>query len=153
MAASIEALLKTGRPKKVHVCCVIATPEGIDITAAEAVEIVGPILDKYSGKYRPWFISKDPIPAKTTLKYGPLGMYDPSSEDCGKFKSPNYKAWLIMIGPDARINGYVAGTVNLFVDVNTGKYEDFCVDGQISGIEGNYNIYRCDPKPKKLHFY
>ena len=31
MAASIEALLKTGRPKKVHVCCVIATPEGIEV--------------------------------------------------------------------------------------------------------------------------
>ena len=31
MAASIEALLKTGRPKKIHVCCVIATPEGIDV--------------------------------------------------------------------------------------------------------------------------
>ena len=31
MAASIEALMKTGRPKKVHVCCVIATPEGIDV--------------------------------------------------------------------------------------------------------------------------
>lgn len=31
MAASIEALMKTGRPRKVHVCCVIATPEGIDV--------------------------------------------------------------------------------------------------------------------------
>jgi len=31
MAASIEALQKTGKPKKVHVCCVIATPEGIDV--------------------------------------------------------------------------------------------------------------------------
>ena len=30
-AASIEALMKTGRPRKVHVCCVIATPEGIDV--------------------------------------------------------------------------------------------------------------------------
>ena len=29
MAASIEALLKTGKPKKIHVCCVIAAPEGI----------------------------------------------------------------------------------------------------------------------------
>ena len=127
--------------------------ENYNITAAEAVEIVGPILDKYSEEHRFWLISKSPIPANTTLKYGPFGMYDPSSENCGKFKSPNYKAWLIMIGPDARINGYVAGTVNLFVDVNTGKYEDFCVDGEISGIEWNYNIYRCDPKPKKLHFY
>lgn len=31
MAASIEALLKTGKPKKIHVCCVIATSEGINV--------------------------------------------------------------------------------------------------------------------------
>jgi uracil phosphoribosyltransferase len=30
MVASIEALIKTGKPKKIHVCCVIAAPEGID---------------------------------------------------------------------------------------------------------------------------
>ena len=31
MAASIEALEKTGRPKKIHIACVIAVPEGIDV--------------------------------------------------------------------------------------------------------------------------
>ena len=31
MAASIEALVKTGKPRSIHVCCVIATPEGIDV--------------------------------------------------------------------------------------------------------------------------
>ncbi len=31
MAASIEALLKTGRPRHIHICCVIATPEGIEV--------------------------------------------------------------------------------------------------------------------------
>ena len=31
MAASIEALVKTGKPRKIHICCVIATPEGIDV--------------------------------------------------------------------------------------------------------------------------
>lgn len=31
MAASIEALLKTGKPKRIHVCCVIATPEGVEV--------------------------------------------------------------------------------------------------------------------------
>lgn len=31
MAASIEALQKTGKPRKIHICCVIATPEGIDV--------------------------------------------------------------------------------------------------------------------------
>ena len=30
MAASIEALQQTGKPRKIHICCVIATPEGID---------------------------------------------------------------------------------------------------------------------------
>ncbi|MBP5257549.1 MAG: uracil phosphoribosyltransferase [Prevotella sp.] len=31
MAAGYEALLKTGTPKSVHIACVIATPEGIDV--------------------------------------------------------------------------------------------------------------------------
>jgi uracil phosphoribosyltransferase len=31
MLACIEALLKTGKPRKIHVCCVIATPEGIEV--------------------------------------------------------------------------------------------------------------------------
>lgn len=31
MAASIEALVKTGKPKKIHIACVIAAPEGIAV--------------------------------------------------------------------------------------------------------------------------
>ena len=31
MAASYEALLKTGKPRSVHIACVIATPEGIEV--------------------------------------------------------------------------------------------------------------------------
>lgn len=31
MAAAIEALLKTGKPRRIHVACVIAVPEGIDV--------------------------------------------------------------------------------------------------------------------------
>jgi uracil phosphoribosyltransferase len=31
MAASYEALIKTGTPRKVHIACVIATPEGIEM--------------------------------------------------------------------------------------------------------------------------
>ena len=31
MAASIEALVKTGKPRKIHIACVIATPEGIEV--------------------------------------------------------------------------------------------------------------------------
>ncbi|MCH5302072.1 MAG: uracil phosphoribosyltransferase [Prevotella sp.] len=31
MAASIEALVKTGKPRKIHIACVIATPEGLEV--------------------------------------------------------------------------------------------------------------------------
>ena len=31
MAAAYEALLKTGRPAKVHIACVIGTPEGVEV--------------------------------------------------------------------------------------------------------------------------
>ncbi|MBQ1667855.1 MAG: uracil phosphoribosyltransferase [Prevotella sp.] len=31
MAASYEALIKTGKPKQTHIACVIAAPEGIDV--------------------------------------------------------------------------------------------------------------------------
>ena len=31
MAAAIEALCKTGKPKKIHIACVIAAPEGIEV--------------------------------------------------------------------------------------------------------------------------
>ncbi|MCH5310217.1 MAG: uracil phosphoribosyltransferase [Prevotella sp.] len=31
MAASYEALVKTGKPAKVHIACVIATPEGLEV--------------------------------------------------------------------------------------------------------------------------
>ena len=30
MAAAVEALMKTGKPKRIHVACVIAVPEGIE---------------------------------------------------------------------------------------------------------------------------
>lgn len=31
MAAAIEALLMSGKPQKIHVCCLIAAPEGIEV--------------------------------------------------------------------------------------------------------------------------
>ncbi len=31
LAAAIEALMEAGKPKKIHVCCVIAAPEGIQV--------------------------------------------------------------------------------------------------------------------------
>ena len=31
LAAAIDSLLQTGKPKKIHLCCVIAAPEGLEV--------------------------------------------------------------------------------------------------------------------------
>ena len=31
LAAAIESLVQAGRPKKIHICCIIAAPEGIEV--------------------------------------------------------------------------------------------------------------------------
>ena len=46
-----------------------------------------------------------------------------------------------MIMPDSRINSSVYGTMNLFVDVNTGEYEEIRADGQISDIEWDRSFF------------
>ena len=116
--------------------------DGSDITAAEAVEIVRPIIHKYAEEGRFWSISRNPIPANTKLKYGPLGNYDPSSKNSGTFRSPKYKAWLIEIRPDSRINGSGQGSLIIFINVITGKYEEIDIDGEMSDIEWDESFYR-----------
>lgn len=118
--------------------------DGSAITAAEAVEIVKPIIHKYAEEGYFWRISKEPINSRTTLKYGPFGNYDPSSKFCGTFKSPGYKAWLVMFwnstanGPKGRC---------LFVNVRTGEYEEESIDGQVSGIEWDMSFCIIDEGP------
>jgi len=38
LAAAIESLMEAGKPKKIHVCCVIAAPEGIEVVKAALPE-------------------------------------------------------------------------------------------------------------------
>ena len=38
MAASIESLVKTGRPKKIHIACVSAVPEGLEVVKSALPE-------------------------------------------------------------------------------------------------------------------
>ena len=118
--------------------------DGSDITAAEAVEIVRPIIHKYAEEGYFWRISKEPIKSRTTLKYGPFGNYDPSSKYCGTFKSPEYKAWLVEFR-NSRTNGPKGRC--LFVNVRTGEYEEKSIDGQVSGIEWDMSFYTVDEGP------
>ena len=121
--------------------------DGSEITSAEAVEIVRPIIKKYADENRPWSVSKNPIPARTTLKYGPFGNYDSASDNCGTFKSPSFKAWLIMIRSDGMINGPSYEAICLFVNVLTGEYMEINVGGEVSGIEWDHSFYVITENP------
>ena len=115
--------------------------DGSEVTAAEAMEIVRPIIQKYAEEGRFWSISKNPIPGKTTLNYGPLGIFDPTSDQCGTFKSPSFRAWLIMISPDGMINGSSYEALCLFVNILTGEYVEINIDGEVSGIEWDHSFH------------
>ena len=39
LAAAIESLVQAGRPKKIHICCIIAAPEGIEVVKDVQVKI------------------------------------------------------------------------------------------------------------------
>ncbi len=123
--------------------------DGSEITLAEAVEIVRPIIDSYADDHL-FFVGKDPIEAQTTLKYGPLGNYDPDSKYCGTFKSPKFKSWLIVIGPNINING-VEKQLHLFVDVMTGKYQEVFLEGQVSDIEWDESYMKVAEDPSVLY--
>jgi uracil phosphoribosyltransferase len=38
LAAAIDSLLETGKPKKIHLCCIIAAPEGLEVVKAALPE-------------------------------------------------------------------------------------------------------------------
>lgn len=108
--------------------------DGSEITNAEALEIVQPIIEKYIEEQRFVLISKDPVQPETTLKYGPYGEYNPTSKYCGTIKSPGFRSWLIVIGPDRFVDGQLK-QLHLFVNTKTGDYKEVFIDGQVTGIE------------------
>lgn len=109
--------------------------DGSEITAAEAVELMRPIIEQHCEDGRFFLISKTPIPARKLLKYGEFGEYNPASRFSGTFRSPNFKAWLIAFGPDRAINGSMHEQLHLFVDVKTGEYTEIYVEGLACEIE------------------
>ena len=47
LAAAIEALMAAGKPKKIHVCCVIAAPEGIEVVKEALPEKLYHLVRRY----------------------------------------------------------------------------------------------------------
>ena len=122
-----------------------------DVSASASVseELIQPILAPYIADGRFWLVSKNPIPANTILKYGPFGHYDPASESCGTFKSPDFTAWLIYISGDTLIDGPAEDALCLFVDVLTGGYEKVPISGQICDVEWDSSFLKSSDEPSE----
>jgi hypothetical protein len=118
-----------------------------DVSASVSSDLIQPLIDQYVTEGHFWLVSKDPIPPKTVLKYGPFGHYDPASEYCGTIQSPDFTAWLVYISGDTRIDGPAPDALCLFIDVATGEYVKIPINGQISGIEWDPAFYEITENP------
>lgn len=87
------------------------------IDKEQALKLVESIAAEYEGQ---WIeISKDPIPASTTLLYnGVGGIVD--NDDYSTFVSPSYDAWLLVVDPDYHYGG-TQKQLHLFVNTNSGE--------------------------------
>ena len=109
--------------------------DDVSTSASVSTDLIQPLIDKYAVDGRTWYVSKDQIPANTVLKYGPLGVYDPDSEYCGTIESPEFDAWLLVIGDDPCLNGPSFDQLHLFINPDTGAYKEMHVAGMVSGVE------------------
>ena len=109
--------------------------DDVSTSVSVSTDLIQPLIDKYAIDGRTWFVSKNLIPANTVLKYGPLGVYDPDSEYCGTIESPEFDAWLLVIGDDPCLNGPSFNQLHLFINPDTGAYKEMHVAGMVSGVE------------------
>lgn len=96
------------------------------ISKEEVLEIIKPVIDKYPDR---WVnISKNIVPAKSHIQYCPYGVvFD--GEEPSKIVSPDYDAWVAVIGPDARLNG-PQEQLHLFINAISGKWTETTLWGQ-----------------------
>lgn len=109
----------------------------IDMT--EALSIIKPETDQYPGRWVD--ISKDIIPAGTSIDYAPLGIKALQREGA-VVKSPNYDSWLAVVEYDVCKNGGYEKVLHFFINSDTGEYTSMWLDGKaIVEWDTSRNIY------------
>lgn len=109
----------------------------IDMT--EALSIIKPETDQYPGRWVD--ISKDIIPAGTSIDYAPLGIKALQREGA-VVKSPNYDSWLAVVEYDVCKNGGYEEVLHFFINSDTGEYTSMWLDGKaIVEWDTSRNIY------------
>ena len=104
--------------------------ETTPLTMDDAIRKVERIIKKYPD--RGWYASKNIVEPKTVLQYSEWGIVMELPELMHEYVSPDYRAWLIVLGEEIT-NTTVKSRecLHLFVNVNTGKYEQVWLDGRV----------------------
>lgn len=105
--------------------------ESFPLTMDGAVAKVEKVMKKYSGCN--WYASKNIIEPSTVIQYSFNGKVSEDSPDAvHDYISPDFRSWLVMLDMVKNPNellGVVQGRLWIFVNVDTGEYEEDWVDG------------------------
>lgn len=118
------------------------------ISKEKALQIIEPIANKYPER---WIdISNDVIPSGCRIAYNSFGEKT-ELEDIKYYDSPKYDSWLLVVGPDVRING-PQRLLHIFMNALTGEYSEIWLEGRaIMEWDTSRNIYleheeNCQPR-------
>ena len=113
--------------------------ESFPLTMDAAIKKVHKIIKQYPS--REWYASKSIIAPETVLQYSQFGKLWDDPGMIHEYVSPNYRAWLVVIGQDESINS-ADECLHLFIDADTGKYTEVWLKGMAIVEWGSTPFYR-----------
>ena len=101
--------------------------ESFPLTMDAAIKKVEKVIKQYPN--RDWFASKSIIEPGTVLKYSKFGQLWDNPDLIQEYVSPDYRAWLVMIGEDLSVDS-AEECLHLFINADTGDYTEVWLKGQ-----------------------
>lgn len=98
------------------------------LTMDEAVKRAEKIIKKYPA--RAWYASKNILEAGTVLHYSQFGISFDEPGMMQEYTSPDYNAWLVMLGEDFSGLQPDFKCLHIFINAETGRTEQVWLDGQ-----------------------
>ena len=102
--------------------------DSFPLSMEAAIKKVEGIIKQYPN--RDWYASKNMIDPGTVLQYSAFGGRWDNPELIHEYVSPDYRAWLVMIAEDGRLDSAPDECLHLFIDADTGDYTQVWLKGQ-----------------------
>lgn len=100
--------------------------ETFPLTMDAAIKKVERIIKQYPN--RDWYASKNIIAPETVLQYSRFGILWDNPELIHEYVSPDFRAWLVVIGEDISVNS-ASECLHLFINADTGDYTEVVLNG------------------------